>query len=687
MLVNTQYFREAALYYEKHGQYPYGIKGSDEYKRWWAEERDRCLYGYSTGGMWIPGYYYYYLNYNPIQLVERIGTGKSGIRKLGFPKFWDMDYMFHMSAHIARHGITKEELEKLPMSIPIKTDEENLAGGHHLLYLKPRGIGASFKNGSMANRNFHLVPNSKTFLLAHDKEFLVKDGIYSKFQEYRSWVNAHAPEFAVSSDFKAGQTDMHFRASYDDGDRNELGPMSEVIGITVNNKPDKARGKRGMLYLWEEAGRFGQLDVVWNIARNSVEEGGVIYGLMIAFGTGGTEGSDFRSMEVMFDNPRAYNCLAFNNIWDIGLEGMDCSLFSPAYYNIQHIDSQGNSDAVSGKVHVDKLVSDAEKSPDTSLVLRVKAENPSTPREAMLNTETNKFAKEGLVEWRNKLFANTYYKEFGTPVTLVQDVESGKIKTELSTIKPIVGYPHSRRDDLRGCIVEYTTPWMDQDGNIPDNLYIIGHDPYADDDAQDVTSLGAAYVMMNTNNLVPNDHGNRIVASYIGRPRTTDEYNYNLFLLAKRWNAKIGFENDRGDVVGYAKRFNMLHLLAEEFELGFDEQIKVKNRSTYRYGMRMGSGRLNTKILTGNNYIHDWLFESRGETEDKTFKYNFHYIYDVGLLDELRFYNGEGNYDRISALRICMYYMRELAYSDQVARVKKSKHNSFSKFMHTPRFQ
>ena len=39
-----------------------------------------------------------------------------------------------------------------------------------------------------------------------------------------------------------------------------------------------------------------------------------------------------------------------------------------------------------------------------------------------------------------------------------------------------------------------------------------------------------------------------IVASYVGRPETQDEYNYNLFLLAKYYNAQIGFENDRGEV-------------------------------------------------------------------------------------------------------------------------------------------
>lgn len=680
MFINTELYRSAALYYQKHGKYDCGVKGSAEYKRWWKEQGNRCLKGYSVGGVHITGYHYNYLNFNKILTVNQIGNSKAGNRKLEFPKFWDLDYMFFKSMHIAKYGISIEDLRSLPYSIPLKEDEANLSGGHHLIWLKQRGSGASNKNASMASRNFHHVPKSKTFLLADNKEYLNKDGIYSKFQELRSWVNTHT-EFARKSDFKKGQAEMHYRASEDDGAGNELGSMAEVMGITTNGNPEKARGKRGILLLFEEGGKFPEMDTAWNIARDSVEEGGIVYGTLVGFGTGGSEGADFRSMELMFDNPRAYNILAFNNIYDVGLEGNDCALFTPAFKNVQLTDKDGNSDEVKGKEFVANIIAEAELSPDVTLVAKRKAENPSSPREAMLSTDTNKFAREELVQWRYKLFANNYYKSFGTPKLLYTD-ENGQVKSRLNTeILPIFNYPHTKKQDLRGSVVEYATPFRDDDGTVPDDLYIIGHDPYADDDAQDVTSLGSAYVVMNENNIVPNNTGNRIVASYNGRPRTTDEYNYNLFLLARRWNAKIGFESDRGDVVSYAKRFNMLHLLAPEFELGWDEKIKVVNSSTYRYGMKMGSGALNIKILNGNKYIEDWLFEGRTENEKNDIICNFHYIYDIGLLDELRFFNGKGNYDRISALRVVMYYMRELAYSDTRPASKKKRKKSFSKFI------
>lgn len=95
-----------------------------------------------------------------------------------------------------------------------------------------------------------------------------------------------------------------------------------------------------------------------------------------------------------------------------------------------------------------------------------------------------------------------------------------------------------------------------------------------------------------------------IVASYIGRPSTQDEYNYNLFLLADYYNAKIGFENDRGDVIGYAKRFRKLNRLIEEVEI-IDKKENINIRKLGRnFGVSMGS---KERKGQGNIYLRDWL--------------------------------------------------------------------------------
>jgi hypothetical protein len=158
MFINTQYFREAAIHFERYGRYEDGEPNTVEWEEYWDREHDRVYNGYSVGGRKITGKHYLYLNYLPIKRVTEvkdnnyIGIHKSkakhakkvGKRDLAFPDFWDEDYVIFHSWDIAKYGITEEELEQLDKSvhIPVIRTPENLSGGHHHLWLKPRGVGA-----------------------------------------------------------------------------------------------------------------------------------------------------------------------------------------------------------------------------------------------------------------------------------------------------------------------------------------------------------------------------------------------------------------------------------------------------------------------------------------------------------------------------------------------------------------
>jgi len=50
---------------------------------------------------------------------------------------------------------------------------------------------------------------------------------------------------------------------------------------------------------------------------------------MVAFGTGGDEGSHFETLKDMFYNPDGYNCLSFKNIWDESAATKECGFFIP----------------------------------------------------------------------------------------------------------------------------------------------------------------------------------------------------------------------------------------------------------------------------------------------------------------------------------------------------------------------
>jgi len=97
--------------------------------------------------------------------------------------------------------------------------------------------------------------------------------------------------------------------------------LSSITGITLKNDPERLRGTRGKLVLFEEGGKFPNLETAWRVEQPAVEtDDGVAFGLLIAFGTGGTEGGAFDGLKNLFYKPEAFNCLTFPNIWDDGQE-------------------------------------------------------------------------------------------------------------------------------------------------------------------------------------------------------------------------------------------------------------------------------------------------------------------------------------------------------------------------------
>ena len=227
--------------------------------------------------------------------------------------------------------------------------------------------------------------------------------------------------------------------------------------------------------------------------------------------------------------------------------------------------------------------------------------------------------------------------------------------------KPILRFPHRKGDDNSGCITIYESPYKNQQGQVPRNLYVLCHDPYGQNQSADSMSLGAAYVIKRPNNISRPD--DMIVASYVGRPDTSDEYNRNLFMLADYYGCKIGFENDRGEIIAYAKRHRKLHRLQEEFEM-LDKR-ELRSRTVKRqYGMHMTEQRKRQ----GEIYIRDWLISPRGTDENGENLLNLHKIYDPALIQELIKFNHKGNFDRVMAFMIGMYHTREL-YNAEIKEV------------------
>lgn len=646
---NSDKFRQPALRFLEVGSYCQYPEGTSEYFKYWDEQMDRCKYGYTADdGDFISGYNYFYLNFCPIQRIiyTTINNpdGSTKIKKtrdLQFPDFYDYDYYFFQAV------------------------EDAEGEGKHLCALKSRRKGYSYKNAAMACRNYYLFAGSKTYIYASNKQYLTEDGILTKAWDYMDFIDKNT----AWGKKRSVNTQMRKRAGFftkdEYGNEIELGFKSEIIGVTLKDNPDVVRGKAGKLIIFEEAGSFSELGAAWQIARPSVEQDGMAFGTMIAFGTGGDEDSHFETLKDMFYNPDGYNCLGFDNIWDETPSDKKCGFFIPQYTNMDFRDDKGNRlyMDVDGntlrKKSLEYILTDRRKvienATNSVAVDRYVAEHCITPQEACLEFGGNIFPKKELQEQLAKIRINKHLSNHKQVGDLVWNTD-GSLKWVIKKLGDITHYPLKRDDDPTGSIVIWEHPVPDA----PIGLYILGVDPY-DHDQSGTNSLGSTFVYKRFQSF--ENYYDIIVAEYTGRPQTAEEYYENLRKLAIYYNGRIMYENERKGLFPYFTAKHCDYLLADQPDIISD--IVGNSKVQRKKGCHM-----NKQIKQwGEGLIKDWLNE-----EQAPGKKNLHNILSEPLLEELISYNDTGNFDRVMALMQVMIY-REQLYNLKVKEKKKENKN------------
>ena len=509
----------------------------------------------------------------------------------------------------------------------------------------------SYKCGAMLCRNFYLIEGSKSYAYASEKEFLVKDGILTKAWNYLDFIDNNT---AWAKKRQAVNTTMHKRASMlvtdEYGNKSEVGYKSEILGVTIKNDPDKVRGKKAKLILFEEAGKCKELGAAWQIARPSVEQDGIAFGTMIAFGTGGSEGSDFSTLREMFYNPAGSNAMEFPNIWDDASDGTNCGFFIPQYTNLDvrtqdgtrlYMDEDGNTKHKDALEYVLSLREPVIKgATDSKTVDRYIAENCLTPAEACLELTGNIFPKKDLIQQlalirTNKKLQN--HKQVGD----LQWVE-GLPKWVARKSGDITKYPLGKDDDPTGSIVIWEHPAKDA----PFGLYIAGCDPY-DHDKSGTNSLGSTFIYKRFQNF--EEYYDIIVAEYTGRPSTAEEYYENVRKLLVYYNARLLYENERKGLFPYFTSKHCDYLLADQPDIISDV---VGNSSVQR---RKGVHMVQSIKDWGEGLIKEWLNEEYAPGRKNLTK-----IFSEPLLEELIQYNDKKNADRVMALMMVMIYKEQL---------------------------
>ena len=650
ILEDMDYFRPAALKYLRDGRYTDlrpNKNPNSAYGRWLREEIRRCWEGYvrPSDGEWVTGYMYFYLNYVPMMVTkaDKDKSKKRASRTEGFPEVWEATYWrFHYIDQARNGGMYND-----------------FAGGNHAVELSKRGSGKSFCLAGIMAHNLILGENREahkrttTILTAYLREYLAeKDGTFSKFTPIKSFLAEHfniARRMLIDSPNK-----MSWKQGYKDKLTGaDKGDQNIVLGLSSKDDVAKIRGKRGYI-LFEEFGSFPNLIDIYNNVRDGMKEGPYVYGLAYLVGTAGDKDSDFHGAQELVYNPKGYDVYALPNVWDRPNQGRPWfAFFTPAYINLKgYFNNNGVTDVVGSLLFLleERFKAKYETS-DPKTIIKVVSNMPITPSEAMIQGGVSQFPVTDIENRIIEINANPNF--YDTTAVGQLALTDGNVSFVPTSNAPIRFFQQKDNKNMPGAIEIFEMPQKDANGNVYDNRYIAGADPY-DNDESTTTSLGSILIL----DLMTD----RIVAEYTGRPPMADDYFEICRRLCLFYNARLNYENNKKGLFAHFSRMNSTYLLTDVLEILVDKQMTkpggVGNTAKGTNASQSVNGWARQLIAKYLLTPQTTIVVENGEEKEVT-KHNLDFIKNKALLIELSQWNQFGNFDRVSAMGMLMLFRED----------------------------
>lgn len=636
---DADYFRQAALFYLKNDCYTKLRPNSNpnsEYRKYWREELRRCREGLirQSDGMYVTGFLYWFLNYCPMMVNFYKEGQKKAIRKESFGFFFEGIWWRSIYLYNAREQ------------------------GHHAIELAKRGCAKSYFLATIMSHNL-IVGESEathkrciTVLTAAQKEYLKddKDGTLNKFIPELSFVidNTPFPNLLL----KNSPNEMSWQMGYKKPNGAIGGSMNQVLGVSAKDDSDKLRGKRGWI-LYEEMGTFDGLLELYDVTRKSVEDGDYTFSCMYLVGTANNKESSFLSAKKLLYAPESYNIQSVPNVYDKKGSGKDVfGFFFPAYINRAGCyNKDGISDVIKALLQVLMARYKAKYGADPTSVLRVIAEDPITPAEAIIKVKDAFFPVASLQERADtldknpSLYDDVYVGELYTTGT-------GEIEFRPTDDIPIRTYPVD--NDTKGALEIYSMPKKDREGKVFNDRYIIGVDPYDNDQAES-HSLYSIFVL--------DTFVDDLAAEYTGRTNFADEAHDMVLKLCIFYNAKALYESNKKGLYSYMEKTRNTFRLADTPEYLRDKQlVKYSSFGSNAKGVNVSASINNF----ANRLIKDWLLmkvsievkQEDGHIEIQEVP-KLYTLKNRALIEEAIQFNPDINVDRIRALGILMLYREQ----------------------------
>lgn len=456
-----------------------------------------------------------------------------------------------------------------------------------------------------------------------------------------------------------------YRAKYKvekNGEWIEEGTGSEIVHVNYSTKKaDGFTAGVGGAYLFadmEEIGLLGNATAVKGANDAATKRNGIKFGVQHGQGTSGSI-DHVQEAKKLFLNPDDYQILSYSNVFSTQGANNRIGYFLPNY--IIHFDCKDEN----GNTDYDKVIDKINR----KRIEKANSKDPKVLRDFIMNEPvyvpemwiTDKgylLPYEEASERERELMKHQLYKDIGKNVELVWRSDGTVDYKILHNATPINQWPLPKSiKDISGNVVIYEFP---EEG--PNDLYLVCHDPYVEENLDGGGSLGVTYVLKNPKYISNGRSGNIIVASYIGKPAKGLEYYYEQQekLIAFYGNPQQGlwYEKNRGEVCReYYIRKGKQYLLCLTPQYMQGSSIYQQNIRSFGFVVGNKNSKLNLIKIT-----HDWLLESTEFMEygQLVSKLNIFRIPDKFLIDQIMQYNLDENFDGVSAFMGGILGLREI---------------------------
>lgn len=669
--VNTELFNEAARTYQATGKYTQFKVDSIPHRQFRRRECDRRRNGFSAPcwqnpdgsieDVWITGGHYNFLNYTRMERTDESSVivtehGATAKKIYSFPSFIDAQFWTWQIIEFCRRN------------------------GLHLIIDKTRRGGFSYIMAADSSNEVNLSKHKVVIHVAADNKYLIKQGGLSDFA-----VN-NLKFFEEKTPFKRGiysPTTDSFKLGYrmKNGVEADDSWSSSLLSVSANNNPDCAIGKDAVTIKVEELSTMQNFDEFMNVTEPTMTVGTRTTGTLMAWGT--ATAANMQIFEQNFYNPRAFGFMAFENVFDNDARNEVCGFFKSYAWGLEGeidgvkgFDEDGNSNLRIGLQLAARERIEKKKTAKTfAEYLNYLGQRALFPAESFSSASENIFSSEALNKFEDKLRIDNSYK-FYTDGELFEDgtkkiyfKSNARIRIEnpdMKTYDYIQGVPRRGNEDPHGCIRVWFAPEYEETyigdrliRSILPGTYVAVYDPVGmDKDKKEITdkhshnSIFVIEMPRERNGFKP-----KLCAAYYGRTERLEEADEKFYRLCKWYNC-IGtglVEINRGETVSNFRKWKATRYLGYEPLYVWDSAVKEKVSTSYGYNI--GSS---PKKLDGLRLLKEFLYEVIGKNEFGEDIYVFERFLDYQTILELKKFNAEGNFDRISSLILLGIYWKSI---------------------------